>query len=223
MEMMWLSLTLTSEATFGRGEGVAGLVDEEVEHDQFGLPFLRGRTLKGLLVEECDNLLYALLQPRNDKTVWCERASRLFGESGGLLEGGAGMYVSDARLPDDLRRLVKADINNKQKTLTRLDVLESLTTIRQQTAMDETGRPEEGSLRSLRVILPGTTFMAKLNFPTLPAKADLALLSACVLALRRAGTGRNRGRGHLAARLLDDKQEDVTVYYFDIFQKEVMA
>jgi len=36
-------------------------VDEEIEHDTFtGLPYLRGRTLKGLLVEECANILYVL-------------------------------------------------------------------------------------------------------------------------------------------------------------------
>ena len=61
--MMKLALTieLLTDTTFGRGDGVAGLVDEEVEHDsQTGLPIIRGRTLKGLLVEECANLLYAL-------------------------------------------------------------------------------------------------------------------------------------------------------------------
>lgn len=60
-----LQFDLRSAATFGRGDGVAGLVDEEVEHDGDGLPFLRGRTLKGLLAEECANILYALeLQQR---------------------------------------------------------------------------------------------------------------------------------------------------------------
>ena len=42
-----LRLTLLSDATFGSGDGVAGLVDAEVQHDYVGLPFLGGRTLKG--------------------------------------------------------------------------------------------------------------------------------------------------------------------------------
>ena len=58
-----LTFTLLSDATFGRGEGIAGLIDREVEHDRFGLPYLRGRTLKGLVSEEADNVLFALERP----------------------------------------------------------------------------------------------------------------------------------------------------------------
>lgn len=49
--MYSIKIKLLSDTTFGRGDGVAGLVDQEVEHDQYGFPFLRGRTLKGLLSE----------------------------------------------------------------------------------------------------------------------------------------------------------------------------
>jgi len=40
--MMHLSLKfmLKTDTTFGRGDGVAGLIDSEVQHDEFGLPFL---------------------------------------------------------------------------------------------------------------------------------------------------------------------------------------
>src|SRR5437762_1647556 len=56
-----LQLELESDTAFGRGEGLAGLLDDEVEYDlATGLPFVRGRTLKGLLVEECANLLFAV-------------------------------------------------------------------------------------------------------------------------------------------------------------------
>ncbi|PVE30161.1 hypothetical protein DC030_15410, partial [Enterococcus faecalis] len=59
--MIEIRLKLLSDATFGRGDGVSGLVDEEVEHDaRTGLPLVRGRTLKGLLVEGCADIFYAL-------------------------------------------------------------------------------------------------------------------------------------------------------------------
>jgi hypothetical protein len=60
---LWLDIRLLSDGAFGRGEGVAGLVDSEVEHEPSELPFIRGRVLKGLLVEECANLLFALSRP----------------------------------------------------------------------------------------------------------------------------------------------------------------
>ena len=53
MPELMLQITLVSQATFGRGDGVAGLVDIEVLHDEMGLPFLHGRSLKGLLMATC--------------------------------------------------------------------------------------------------------------------------------------------------------------------------
>ncbi len=200
-----LHLTLKSDATFGRGDGVAGLVDEEVEHDELGLPYLRGRTLKGLLVEECANLLFALRKQNSPAHSNFKKAAKwLFGQAGSTKDDDALMHVGAAVLPDDLRKAVAADV--KAKRLTPADVLESLTAIRRQTAVDEgTGAPDEGSLRSVRVVLRETPFLAQLEFDEDPPSEALALLAACVLSLRRAGTGRNRGRGRLAASLGDEK------------------
>lgn len=221
MTTFWLTFTLKSDATFGRGEGVAGLVDEEVEHDRYGLPYLRGRTLKGLLVEECANILYSLSQQLPDEyDKWQGIADRLFGAPGAYTQDTGIMQVSDACLPTDLRQTVQ--YHHEENNLSREDVLESLTDIRRQTAVDEeTARPQDGSLRAMRVILRETLFEAPLQFSQPPEATDLALLSASVLAFRRAGTGRNRGRGHLTARLLDINRQDVTATYFKVFQEAV--
>lgn len=225
MMIYHLNFTLLSDATFGRGEGVPGLVDEEAEHNRYGLPYLRGRTLKGLLVEECANILYALRrqQPPVDKyRQWQIAADRLFGVSGTTTGETAILRISDACLPDDLQQTVAWQIERNQ--LTRLDVLESLTAIRRQTAMDaETGRPDDGSLRAMRVILRQTPFSAHLRFIQRPDPIELALLSACVQAFRWAGVGRNRGRGQLTARLLDEQQKDVTAAHFEHFKKEALG
>ena len=87
MKCLKLQVELLSAATFGRGDGVAGLVDREVEHDADGLPYLRGRTLKGLLAEECANILFALkLQDANKHKQWRKVAIELFGDAGSILE-----------------------------------------------------------------------------------------------------------------------------------------
>lgn len=200
---MELQLTLSSDATFGRGEGVAGLIDTEVEHDEYGLPFLRGRTLKGLLVEECANLLFALEGQGSPVLAEFECAARfLFGRAGSTLEDDARMHVGAAQLPAELHAAVKAEVERKH--LTAAEVLESLTGIRRQTSLDEeTHAPEEASLRSSRVILRETTFTAPLKFDEEPDHKAMALLVACIKSLRRAGTGRNRGRGRLTATLID--------------------
>lgn len=224
MMRLQIYLRLKSDATFGRGDGVAGLVDEEIEHDaSTGLPFIRGRTMKGLLAEECANILFALRKQNSSTYSQFERAAKfLFGQPGSTLEDYAMMHVGPALLPEELRRAVEIDI--KCNRLTPADVLESLTAIRRQTAVDEkTGAPEENSLRSMRVMLRDVPFIARLDFDRAPDDTAKALLAACVLSLRRAGIGRNRGRGRLMARLLDEQGNDITDECLERFKQLVLG
>lgn len=226
MHKLHLKFVLESDATFGCGEGVAGLVDAEVEHDDLGFPYLRGRALKGLLVEEVANLLYALKIQNNPKyTEWENAADTLFGKSGTITDETGILRVGDARLPKPLRDMVRYESYQSKGSykfaISRIDILESLTGIRRQTAMDETGRANDGSLRSMRVILRETPFESTLQLTREATETELALLSAAILAFQRAGTGRNRGRGALKALLLDETHTDITPKSFAKFQKAV--
>jgi CRISPR/Cas system CSM-associated protein Csm3 (group 7 of RAMP superfamily) len=225
MQRLQMSLRLESDATFGRGEGVAGLVDEEVEYETAtGLPFVRGRTLKGLLVEECANLLFALQAAGLSAPVLSaleDSAGRLFGRPGSDVESAALLHIGPALLSEQLREAVRDGVERRQ--LRPAAVLESLTAIRRQTAIDEgSAAPEKGSLRSMRVVLRQTSFRAWLDFASDPGADDLALLAACTLSVRRGGIGRNRGRGRLCLRLLDEQGQDITGQYFEHF-KQLLA
>lgn len=216
MMRYYLTIHIRSDATFGRGAGVAGLVDVEIEHDQYGCPFIGGRALKGLLVEEWANLRYAV-----DRDDWDGTAAWLFGTTG---DAHAHMHVGAATLPADLREAIHQDKISAQA------VLNSLTTIRRQTAMDAvSGAPERAALRAMRVLLRGTELIAPLDFDTdFEDKAKtLGLLAACALAVRRGGTGRNRGRGRIRVLLHEAVPDDnhgakqFTLDCFEAFQKEV--
>lgn len=227
--MYTIKIKLLSDTTFGRGDGVAGLIDSEVEHDRDGFPYLRGRTLKGLLSEECDNLV--LLLPQSQRQKWLTVRNTLFGEPGSTDETMAKMHVGDGCLPQDLRDAV-AFQREKDGFPTREDVLNSLTAIRQQTAIDpEDGAPAEHSLRSFRVVIhdpvdAAPSFEAPLFFDKNPTPEMLTLLGIGTLALRRIGSGRNRGRGHVKCTLhYKDKDnnidEDITtknIKYFEVIK-----
>jgi len=214
-----LKFILKSDATFGRGDGVVGLVNSEVQHDAYGLPYLGGRALKGLLGEECANILFAL-ECQGKAHRWKEVAKRLFGNPGSQDTDQSLMHVGNACPPEDLRQAVRRGIERSE--LSSEQVLRSLTAIRRQTAVDaETGAPRKETLRATRVILRQTPFEATLTFLTDPTPDDLALLAACVKALRRAGTGRNRGRGELEARLYDGRGRDVTEEHFARFRQAI--
>lgn len=218
MPIYRLKIKLLSDTTFGRGDGVAGLIDQEVEHDPYGFPYLRGRTLKGLLSEEGDNLIAMLTNHRQD---WETVACKLFGTLGSTIGTIAAVHVGDASLPEDLRQAVGFQI--KDETLTKTEVLDSLTTIRRQTSIDpQSGTPDEGSLRSFRVVLRDLCFTTDLIFEKMPSDEMLSLLAVGSLALRRLGSGRNRGRGHVQCTLHDDANgDDITHHYANYFGQEI--
>ena len=193
-----LEIELLSDATFARGDGVAGLIDTEIQYDvKTGLPYLSGKTLKGLLVEECANLLYALGNPEQ----WVTIAHKLFGRPGSTLEDDGILHIASAQFPKELQNAVRYAIE-QEKSWSADDVLESLTSIRRQTSVDTaTDAPQKGSLRSARVLLRGVKLSAELSFSTPPTQDQLALLAACASTVRRGGEGRNRGRGRLHVAL----------------------
>jgi hypothetical protein len=214
MKEVMLQLELLSAATFGRGDGVAGLVDSEVEHDQDGFPFLRGRTLKGLLREAAEEIAFAL-EPQYDylsdeakstqQWPWHAALISLFGEGSSDLNGQGILHIGDARIPEALRTLMLAERERSDGKIYHKDeILASFTGIRRQTAMNRFGGPEHGTLRSLRVILRDTILTAALRFTREPEEKELALLVGATLGLKAAGTGRNRGRGRLRATLNND-------------------
>jgi CRISPR/Cas system CMR subunit Cmr4 (Cas7 group RAMP superfamily) len=221
-----LKIELLSDATFGRGDGVAGVVDSEVEHDpKTGLPFIRATVLNGLFAEECANILYSLKRQCSAEYDAYRCAARyLFGKPGSDVDTAGHLAFGSAVLPESLRDAVTHAVFSKH--LTPQDALESLTTIRRQTAVDDNGVPEEGSLRSMRVVLRETTFTSELSMEPVPADADLRnrvmeLLAACATAVKRGGTGRNRGRGRLNCTLvINGTKGDV---WLDAFAKRIGA
>lgn len=188
-----IRITLKSAATFGRGDGIPGLVDREIEHDAHGFPYLRGKTLKGLLAESAENVVHSLSQFTANNKEWKTAKEQLFGVGGRGLQERGSLHIGDAQLPAELREAAK--------NWSKEDVLYSLTGIRRQTAINADGGPDHATLRSMRVLLPGITLEALIHFDQTPSDQQLQLLAAAVLDFRRAGTGRNRGRGWLKAEL----------------------
>lgn len=224
-----LQITLMSDATFGRGDGIAGLVDEEIEHDSAtGLPYIRGRVLRGLLVEECANILYGYSQA-SDKNAKLETelvtaAQWLFGVGGSGTDNAGHLHVGRATLPDALCKAIAAQVAAQE--IAPSDILESLTTIRRQSSVNDKGAPEDGSLRSMRVLLRGDdtnenaySLSASLIFDSGPDNNALALLAACAACVHRGGTGRNRGRGRLKMALVDDKSDKSHLNVFENWLK----
>ena len=208
----WLKIELLSDACFSGGVGFAGEVDLDVEQEEaLGLPCIRGRTLKGVIVEECAWILKSL-QGINFSGSWEQSAKRLFGTSGDSEH--ETLKIGNALLPEPFREAVKQDIQSS--TLTARNMLHSLTDIRHQTKIDRNTKAHEPhSLRSTRLALTGLSFYSHLSGGTRLGEEEKALFAASVLSFRRGGLHRNRGWGKLRARILDSGYQDVTAQWVE--------
>lgn len=192
-----ISVRLLSDTTFSSGSGTAGEVDVEIVHDQSGLPYLRARTLRGLLRESW--LTMAWCFPDLDGA-----APAVFGPARDLAPGGTSLLrLGDARLGDDIRQWAAYATERKEHPLARHDVLISLTDIRRQTGRDRTtGAPRKETLRASRVARRSLEFLAPVDVEPGFGEEHWEVLARACLGTRHAGAGRNRGRGHIRLSLL---------------------
>lgn len=194
-----LTVELLSDTTFGRGEGTAGAVDVEVEHDELGLPFLGGKTLRGLLRDSWLSMEehFPRLRPA---------ALRVHGPTREVGETGI-LRIGDARLDARTREWIAWAEGRDRQPLSPVAVLEALTDIRAQTAEERTtAAPAETTLRAVRVVLRGLVLEAPLAWLAETTGDDLRCLALGVLATRHAGLGRNRGRGFVRLALDGDPE-----------------
>ncbi len=187
-----LKIELLSGTTPGIGEGTAGEVDMEVEHDQNGLPFVRGKTIHGLLLNSWTQMVHAFPELHN-------AGLRVFGKPGLIKVGDAAILrVGDAVLPKGVRSAVDYAVNRSNQPISPNQILRSLTFIRRQTAQSrETGAAEDTTLRSTRVVIPGLEFTAPLTWLCTPTPEDEKCLALAVLATRQIGTNCHRGYGYV--------------------------
>lgn len=196
----FLHVELLSDSTFSRGEGTAGVVDTEVEHDERGLPFIGGKTIRGLLRDSWLSMCnyFDDLNPAGQ---------RMLGRSRNLDET-CRLRIGDAHLSDPIRHTVRAAVERNEKRLSQETILAAFTSIRYQTAENrKTGAPMVTTLRSSRVVLRGFVFQSPLTWLDgyMPDSDDLRLLALCALATRHGGLLRNRGRGHIRMSLDGDR------------------
>jgi len=196
MSSYTIKITLLSDTTFGTGDGIVGLIDQEVEYDQYGL---RGRTLKGLLCDECDTFIAGIESNSNPEFDEIRRMrDQLFGVGGSVARKESRLHFSDAILPLAIQNTLKS------YELPTHEILNALTVIRRQTAIENaTGVAKPHSLRSQRAVIHGLTFESIIDCKQDLEPAAKELLDLSCRLLRRLGTQRNRGRGRVKCCLID--------------------
>ena len=204
-----IHITLYSDLCTGNGYSYYGTIDSEAEHDEFGLPFIPARRLKGCL-RECAELL-------SDSGLWEESTdplNYLFGVSGD--DSTKGIKIENAYISgyEQIKVGLKLLQENKEikKYISPYEVLDFFSDVKAQTRM-ENGVADDNSLRFTRIIHQFSPFN-KENRLEFIAKVEYTdcqedKLKQICKALRHIGMNRNRGLGCVKCEFkAEDKAAD---------------
>lgn len=186
-----LRITLLSDTCTSNGGIQNAAVDTEVVCDDYGLPYIPGRRIKGCL-RECALEI-------ND---WggAIPIGRLFGEKGnrrGLFTIRNACIAKREQMVSELLRAEGSMLANPR------NVLESYTLLRSQTAIcSTTGVARHNSLRTMRVVRAGTVLEAPISFP----EEYRGSLEACCRIFRHIGISRTRGFGEIRAEIVEREE-----------------
>lgn len=187
-----LKIELRSDLCVGSGYSYAGVIDSDISYDDYGIPFIPARRLKGCMREAAE-----IVCPAEIETI--------FGKSGD--NAVKGIVIGNARVEGykEIVKELKGLSGQKEGAaayLTPQNILELYTNIRAQTAIETSkGIAKENSLRFIRVV----------NQKNLCFYADIEYDSACqeqikriVKATRNLGMNRNRGLGSVRCTLSEE-------------------
>lgn len=155
----------------GSGTSAGADVDELVIKDKHGMPFIPGKTLKGLVREAAEN--YMSFCGSSDETL----IEKAFGKEGQTM---GCMHFGNAVLDEKEYKAIVA--NNAQEQL-----YEKITT----TAIGDDGIARDHSLRSMETVVPCTLYATVSGVP----EELEALLEQSLGLIKRMGQKRNRGLG----------------------------
>lgn len=218
-----LTITLCSDLCAGSGYAYAGVIDSDICYDDFGLPYIPAKRLKGCMRESAQSILYDFISQ--------EDVEKLFGAAG---EKSCGfLAINNARIAnyDKIVEELKALKKNGSEVVaysSQQEILNQFTQIKAQTSIDENGVADDNTLRYTRVVKQYSPITNKpLVFETeitlTQATTDLEeILEKIALATRNIGMHRNRGMGSVTCKLVFDKEiEENTIKSSAIENKKI--
>lgn len=175
-----IELRLLSYWHIGSGMGRGADADAVVLKGSDGLPYLPGRTLKGLLREAFTCLEESSLCKENF-------TAELFGDEGSARNSAQGcLMIGNASLPEEERMWLNKKDNEQNKN--------ALYDYISFTALDDSGLAKDMSLRTIEVTVP-LILEAEIAFQDKPDAYALSCLEKACSLVRAIGSHRNRGLG----------------------------
>ena len=182
---MSLKIELLSDLCVSAGETYNSYVDIDVVYDDYGLPYIPAKRVKGCIREAALELV--------EWGVYDEKVFvSLFGKEG----KEKSLFSLDNAHLEEYPKYVADLAGCGDKVLVHPQrVLGLYTYTRTQTAMNTDGVADKGSLRTSRVLNKGLVFEASLKENIRLTAEQKSLLQDAVSMVKHMGTGRTRGLG----------------------------
>ncbi len=188
---MKIQMKLMSDTIFGNGESIPGAEDISVLCDEYGFPYFKGGTFKGILREEYERYLDWMGM---DASQINKELYRLFGNEGDEIDASK-LKFSDFTLSDYVKSEILKCVGENSYNM----VQDITTNLRAFTAIDKNGVAKEGSLRYARCVDQGLVFYSEV----ICEDSDKELFKEIVTGIKWVGTMRNRGFGNVAFEIVE--------------------
>ena len=190
LELSKIKITLKSDLCSGSGQGFSGIIDTDVCHDKYGLPYIPARRLKGVLLEAAE---YINIKPEVRNNIFGIRGDN---QSGNLRLSNAVLNGYDA-LCENLK---SGDCNlDSQK------ILMLYTSTKAQTAI-ENDHAKENSLRFTRVVNQYFNGEELCFYADCEIDEYVCCFKKICKAVRNIGLERTRGLGAVRLEFIEEKE-----------------
>jgi len=208
-----VKLKNTSPLILSTGESDSSYVDNQMAFDAFGFPFFSARRFKGLVVESAKEVktMMDLAEFEDIPTV-----ESVFGTP----KNESVCLFSDLNIHNyDMNKEYMLWLSQESDGgINREFVIDAISSVRQQTAINQDGVSKDNSLRTIRVLNPGFTFkgIVEINLKKAPKNTETLLILA-LKNLHHVGLNRTRGFGDIECQV----EKNLTDKVFDLIKPEV--
>ena len=189
---MKITIKLLSDLCTASGETHNSMVDTDIVYDEYGIPYIPAKRIKGCIRE-------AALEMMEMGLIEQLQYLKIFGKEG---DQRSGFSLSNAYIQDYDKtvQVLRALRSSKAKGLSlQQNVLNEYTDTRTQTAIDlETGVADKNSLRTIRVARKGLILEADCSIIN---SENFKVLQQAVSLVKHMGVSRSRGLGLVDMRL----------------------
>ena len=145
-----LRIELKSDLSSGSGYSYAGLIDSDISYDQYGIPVILGRRLKGCMRETAESTLYRFITDDEVKRIF---GAGKYNHTTGIMIGNA--YPMNAQqVRKEIECINTCDMFKAfREYITQNEILDAYTSVKAQTAINkESQTAVDNSLRYTRVV-----------------------------------------------------------------------